>query len=523
MGVGAAIPLTLQWRERSRPPAQPAPGRVAAALVKDGTPAYDSDDLSTVQQLLADHNRFAALEKLREFADGLSAMEVQGLLAKLGQPPITGPNREALHILLDRLLQLDPPGALAWAKSLTNPHDQRDALTHLFGTWASLGTGDALAALNQISNARLQIALRTTVLENMLESDPLAVLAEMQRQPRGLAVYANVFAAWASEDPQAAAAAVMAMPATRDGNHSILSVVQGWASVDAQSALAWAGTLPGGDMKNQAMAAAFSALVLQDPVAALDYTNGLPNGAAKRQQVQAALNVWGKDDPQAALAWIQQSSMGQSMQNAAIQNLLGPMSLVDLPGTLNYLAQMPEGTQRDQAIATVAKQGGGDPAGVLQWVHSLPYSDSNRVLMGTIVNNWANGDPDAASAFVESVPTDDPSFGKMLSALAMNRYTADPASAIVWAEALPADEGRGIAINEIAVHLATRDPAQAWALTTQQPETPKMDDTMVSVVTQWVKKNPDAATAAVQSANVSDTERQQLLNVVTGVGGTPAR
>ena len=520
MGVGAAIPLALHWREPRPLPTQPAPARVAAALVKDGTPAYDSDDLSTLQQLLADHNRFAALEKLREFAVGLNAAEVQGLLAKLAQPPITGPNREALHILLDRLLQLDPPTALAWAKSLTNPHDQKDALTHLFGTWASMGTGDALAALNQISNARLQIALRTTVLENMLENDPVAALAEMQRQPRGLAVYANVFAAWASEDPQAAAAAIMALPATRDGNHSILSVVQGWASVDAQSALAWAATLPAGDTKNQSVAAAFNALVLQDPVAALNYTNGLPDGAAKRQQVQAALNVWGKDDPQAALAWIQQSSMGQSMQNTAIQNLLGPMSLVDLPGTLNYLSQMPAGTQRDQAIAAVAKQGGGDPAGVLQWVHSLPYSDSNRILMGTIVNNWANGDPAAATAYVESVPTDDPTFGRMIAALAMNQFTADPASSVAWAQALPADHGRDSAIKAIAVHMAVNNPDQAWALTMQQPESPQMDSAMVSVVTQWVKKNPDAAAAAVQSANVSDTERQQLMNVVTGAGRT---
>jgi hypothetical protein len=484
------------------------------------------DDREALREALTGKQGGKSLERLRQLAQSLNRGQALAWLADIVALPATANSRAVLGIVLGRLTALDPKAALTWVDGVPSAQLRDELEAIVLAQWAETDSAGALTAINGISNLRLRQTMLEQVLPKMVDTDPQGAVRALQGWGGGdLGVtgglgelYGKIFSAWAAQDPAGAVAAMSGLPPSRTRNRAILGLVDGWASMDPQAALAWVSNLPAGSTRNQAVSAAFNAMAQQDPIAALSYVRNVADPASQNQLTLQVISQWGQSDPKAALAWAQQAMTDETLERAVV-SLLGPLSQEDSATALGYLAQMPEGPERDAAVSQIALANQGNPQGDLTWILSLPNTATNRKLMLTVLNNWANNDPDAATAFAQTLPSSDPNFGKMIMTVATNRFVADPGAATAWAEALPEGSGREQALRTVATQYLATDPQQAWSVAVQLPAGNATNDVLMSVVNRWAAVNPAAAAAAIQGANLSDAQKQVLLGQMQGAYG----
>ena len=94
----------------------------------------------------------------------------------------------------------------------------------------------------------------------------------------------NAYASWANSDPQAASAAVLALPPGETRNRALGSMIQTLAYRDVQSALALVDQLPPGQQRNNAMLTVATNWANSDPTAAAQYVLAMPRGRRAQQR-----------------------------------------------------------------------------------------------------------------------------------------------------------------------------------------------------------------------------------------------
>jgi hypothetical protein len=95
-----------------------------------------------------------------------------------------------------------------------------------------------------------------------------------------------------------------------------------------------------------------------------------------------------------------------------------------------------------------------------------------------------------------------------------NWIKQDPQAASEWINSLPPSSTRDGAITQLISVEGKNDlpTAFAWAGTITSPYA--QSNAYSAVLQEWAKRDPAAATAAVQSANVSDAQRANMQSVI---------
>jgi RNA polymerase sigma factor (sigma-70 family) len=519
----AMLPYAVERREVERLTVelqrakQPAGAAFAGGNPGEMTKASALDNFARLEQIMATP---AHSLLLLNFMGSLNATEAKALFLRVAKLTPNLRNRWIMALLMNRLGGIDPQGGFALANMVTLPGEHEDLLDYLFDQWSSGDYVAALAAASSIPNEKWRTEMTALVLKNLANSNPQAGVAVLQTLAGGAEVsnlYTSFFSTWGSINPTAAAAAVLALPATRDRNAAIVGMVNGWAeSDDPQAVLAWASNLPVGDTRTKALSTAITGLTAQDPVAALNFASNITIPADRDKLTLQVVNEWGQSDPQSAMAWVEQSTNG-TVHDAAVASLLGPLSLVDRTAALNALAEIPAGPQQDEAINQMALANENDPQADLTWLLSQPNSTSVRNTMSTVVNLWVNSDPDAAQSFIQTIPQDNPVYSKLMATETANRFNVDPNATVAWAQALPADQGHDLAVSQVIAEWTTINPSQAWSLAQQLPSSELANKTALNVVTKWAKTDPTAAASAVQGASLNNGQRQTLLSAIQSV------
>jgi hypothetical protein len=124
------------------------------------------------------------------------------------------------------------------------------------------------------------------------------------------------------------------------------------------------------------------------------------------------------------------------------------------------------------------QQAHSDPEGLASWLQSVPEAARTRVLVEN--GYWiGNFDPKLAIALLDSTPDAAAEASHLLSTVAQNYASEDPAAALAWASSIQSPEGRSAALGQTLRALAEQDPAgaaqQAVALD------PKALDTVIDV------------------------------------------
>lgn len=484
---------------------------------KGAAPLSIAEEQASLAKILSIPSRSARLRSLIDLASGLDAAGVRALMEDLMSGPRTDEDGLALSILMERMVQLDPKGALAWAQAVPDLNGRKAAVKVLFTAWSAIDPAAALTATSQIADAEFRKSLQSSVLSNLANYDPKQALSLLQNLPamqesRAFRnMYDAVFSTWAGHDPKAASAAVMNLPANRMRVFAIQNVVQGWAATDPQGALAWAGSLPAGSIRSNAVNEAITQLAGRDPQAAISFASNLTDSTDRNNYLATIASNWGKNDPAAALAWMDQNVSGQA-HDTAMQNIIGELGLTNPQAAQTYLAQLPDSPVRDEAIDRLAVSWAeSDPQAAINWMQSLngPNVATPAVLsqMVNIVNDWAVIDPRGTAAYVQTL-AGTPNFERLMAQIGANWASADPQTALTWAQALPAAGGHDSATAAAITALAVQDPQSAWNDATQMLTGNAQTLALSNVIGKWSAQNPAEAAPALAALPAGDMQNK---------------
>jgi len=421
---------------------------------------------------------------------GLDASAVKDLLDdfKAKRPIDFG---DAAYNLVDRWAELDPQAALEWSRNYNDRQDKNNFMEQVLKDWSAQNPADALAALRA-----LPAGLQAAQLEGYVSQyNPARTL------------YSDVYSAWASTDPTAAAADALNLPPNSTKDQSLVAVARAWADQDPAAALAWSNTLPAGSAKNSAVDAAIQAMSKQDPQTAAAAASNLPDTQDRDGLMATIASNWADQDPVAALTWADQSLTGAS-QNNAINMAFITFCSTDPAGAANYyLSQVsnPNMVHNTDAFMVAFNWAGQDSQGAINWAMALPAgttgtSDPTTDLRNEILRvgliDLSDNDPVAAASYLQQNLASDPNFSQLSSQLVLHWSKSDPQAALTWAQSLPPSDAQSQSVSTAVTQLATIDPQTALNDALQLTGDTQ-NKTIGSVFASWAGQQPNQAVAAL--------------------------
>jgi hypothetical protein len=300
-----------------------------------------------------------------------------------------------------------------------------------------------------------------------------------------------------SQADQAGAAALLSqisLASVRDV--ALPQLASAWAQTDIQGALAWVQSLPksDADARNQAFRNVVGTWAQTEPASAAAFVQTIPTDPNFRGLTDIITQNWATADPAAAFAWAQAlPSAGQGAQANAMRTALttyanvDPQAAWDLAenATWSRNTQPPNdgnaGIQTKTLANIIVAWSAQDGADAAAHLADMPPGSIETNAAKIVLSNWIAQDPQGASQSIDAMPpspTRDTAITQLINVEGVN----DLPTAFAWAGTI------------------SNSNAQASAYTT--------------VLQQWAKRDPAAASAAVQAANVSDALRANMNQVI---------
>ncbi len=455
---------------------------------------------SNFASILAMADRLERMRALLDYAGEMKADDLHALVQKLGRRTLDEDNQMMLSALLARLVQLDPAGTLAWAKTILNTEGRGAILESFFNSWSSTDPTAALAALHQIDDALLRQRLLQTTLANMTDNDPQKALAFFLQLPtteQDETLISPIFRNWAARDPLAAATAALNLPAAANRFVALDSALQGWAKKDPEGALNWASTLPNGSVRNEALAFAIAHLAQQNPQAAIAFVESVPHAADRNDLAIALAAAWGQNDPDAALAWVEDFPSTPA-HDAAIHDMLALMSRTNPQLASTKLGLISDPEVRNNTISEIAANWGQmDTPAALTWVSTLPGSsqsgDPTTATARQLIYRWALSDPAATADFLMTNMSKVPYYDTAMGAMVTTWGSANRQGALDWVQALPEGGLKNYLISGQSIELSN---AQGWEMARSLPSSAAKNNALNVIIRRWPTTDPEAAATA---------------------------
>ena len=274
------------------------------------------------------------------------------------------------------------------------------------------------------------------------ENATLALTENFDPRSRGKEL-SLLMTAWAKLDPKAALAMADAKLTEWPGRTATGTVLQTWSKTDPNAAKDWAlekGAKFSGEDGNWYMTSVISGLARKDLSLAAIWAQEQPRSRARGDMIDKLLDSFTKQ--RGALA------------------------------AEEWATSLPEGPFRDGSIRRLAsKMSEKDPVAAATWINQLPTGGAKSGAMSELVGQWSEKDPNAAGTwlknFAPSPETDDPR-----NTFAWNIREQDPESAIAWAGTISDQKRRDKTLVELVRDWNKRDPqgAQNYMERNQWPE-----------------------------------------------------
>jgi len=273
-----------------------------------------------------------------------------------------------------------------------------------------------------------------TIGEEWAKTDPAAALAYAASQSGDLASKLGnaVVKAWAARDLNAAADW---LAATDEATRSRLSpaFLETWAAQDASAALSWSEDNLQGMRLNQAVGAVVRGAVQKDVTAAAAMVADMQPGPARAEAADIVAQKWFPEmmstepvKPE-LLKWL--SGLDQDSIRAVLNQSRWNWANSDPQSMGKFLAAAPSEEvppSTDSILAqTMARM---HPQEALKWAAGLP--EGRAIEAGSAAfGNWHESQPEAAAAWLEALPADDPRrgpfFEKMIQSMAYGSQAAE--------------------------------------------------------------------------------------------------
>jgi len=289
-----------------------------------------------------------------------------------------------------------------------------------------------------------------------------------------------------SEQLETALGQVMEMPASRQRDQIIYEMLARWGALDPQKALAFAENIQSLEMRNRGMGEVLEGWAMADPASALNWldTNGM----------QLSARVYGD--------YLEDIIEGYAQNNAASAF----QYVMNLPEDISSDRRIKQGALREVIDAMVEQN---QISQALDLTLTMEESDMRNRALSEIVDEWAERDPLAAKAFIESMP-DDPAYADMQRSLLSEWAEDDPVAAAEWLSSLdPETSDQARLATSLVANWTRYDMEAAANWLNSLPASPELDRAVGIYSMRAAQDDPEIALGWAKSVN-DDRQRERL-------------
>ncbi|MGI8890732.1 MAG: hypothetical protein ACR2G0_08115 [Chthoniobacterales bacterium] len=348
----------------------------------------------------------------------------------------------------------------------------------------------------------------------------IAVLAQqltsLPRSPAAEAKVASFFKAWAALDATAAFASAKDFP--KELRDDALGAVLDGVDASAAGALVLSiNELPEGAIsqstKTGLLARAIGKWSQAEPAAAANFLDAhRGNGMSFSLAASEVARNWAATDPTAALAWARQSA-GNGDRFALSGAMLGWWKNDPSAAEAYVATHLQTLEDRQLASALASNIFYDDPERAKKWISQLPDKEAREQANNVLAMTWGFSDPAAAANWAATLPESERA---TTLATSVGFWSGqDPVAAGQWLGKYNGP-GRDQVVETFSSNIASKDPATAlsWVATISDPKT--LFSSAQRIAGDWLKQNPQAATAWIQNSSLSAEVKSQLLSPAPG-------
>jgi hypothetical protein len=400
-----------------------------------------------------------------------------------------GDRRMLMTGIASSFAEADGPGAIAWAKTLTDPQERQRCLCAVVEGTGYADIDTARAAVELISPG----AQRNDALEGFGRrlgwTDPLAARDwALTLKPNEQAlVMRDVVARLAEVDPAAAEKLTDSLPPSGDNQWAWRSIAAGKALQDPAAALTWAGKLDSEQARVAATNAVFGQWASHSPDKATASLAAISDANLRRQATERLAATWAERSPAEATKWAE--SLSGEDRISALSAVWNSSAAEDPRAAGQSLAAAAaaagSATATDKLAASAssiaAAWTGQSPTDAAAWALTLPDGKIREEALGQVAGEWARYDPTAVSE---------------------------------WINGLPPDRSRDAAIGQLVNRIVRTDPESAFTWAASVGNAEKQAEALKSAALAWKAINPEAARAAVQNAQLPEDIYNRLQEAI---------
>lgn len=196
----------------------------------------------------------------------------------------------------------------------------------------------------------------------------------------------------------------------------------------------------------------------------------------------------------------------------ALKKINQTISSKDIPRALAFLAKRPgmNGVQSPLFSGLASKWGGNDPDAASAWANSLSNPDTRKAALVGVLKGWADKDPDAAAAYAATLTPKDVQEAAVLKVVGEWSFR-HASGAANWVAKFPPGELRDKAMGPIVFWGAGQCPATIADMldATGDPKIIRKYGERVAIV--WLQRDKPAARLWIKTSPLTEKVKQRLL------------
>jgi hypothetical protein len=398
--------------------------------------------------------------------------------------------RTNLPSLVSAWASTDVDGALAFARSLEKPQEKIRALSSCASS-VGFGNPEALTALiNEIPEGPMRIMTIKSMAGDPFGNRPEGIMPWLRTLPERdrTAVLRDSNIDWCSgADPAELKAILAETPGLADRAHLWMGTAAAIASEDPAAALTWAQSIESPLARRESVQEALRTWAQNDPAAAMNQARTLTDAELQKYCLHSIIENWSEQDPDAVLAWagtasgeerefallrgsLKRSGSDPAASAAVLSSLINDHTGDKTPSSLAYAAA-------EVALSWFRQ----DAQAGTNWVAQLPEGNARENAMSTVVTDWTRFDPISASAWVQQLPAGGSRDAAAASLSEGIRYS-DPESAFTWALSISDVDKRDQSVRAAAEAWRWQDKAAALAAITRASIPESMRTSLVAKI-----------------------------------------
>ena len=461
---------------------------------------------------------------------GLASTDPARARALLGGMPAGASRNMGASAFAEGWARGDVEAAYAWAKALGDPAERESALRGVFRAWAEKDPQAVAGRLDELTTqeyrdtngqplARGEHPARAIV-RAWAEQDPLAAAAWLRQRPGdGIELFRELFASeilplrdtWSVAE----VSAMMRQPGEKEVTDRVGDLFQSRSTGNfgERSFSIWG---PyggyGSPLGNGHLIGGPPPVRFDDPATAFSELTQQPPDATRQHLLQEVARQWAERDPDAARARLRETD--DPLLKLGLMNALYSMAQnsLDLDLAAEVAAAHPDGAEsgRHRFGSIYEDLIAREPERARALLENEMDDSQRGWLVQQLAKDQASYDPMGAVAWALQQPTAELRQGA--TAKVMRAWAAtDAYAASEWLAAQPAGPERDPAVNALVGTLAESSPdeALAWAGALSDPAWREQETAIV--LSRLIQRDPERARPLLESAALSDQQRQKLI------------